>query len=168
MYISGILYTVVPLCQPNQSPSCLLSTGSFQQHHSVPVWWWVCVVILILVDLSLSASEGESHVLVATCSTQHFRGRPGCLLQVSNSCRYMRLLYTRLMSECDIASTGTGPWMIWLRVDGCRLSSVGLSCVVYSSLRDITIAPPWQDHCANINFLTYLLTYKVNFADVCM
>jgi len=33
---------------------------------------------------TLQASEGESPVLVVTCSTQHFRGRPGCLLQVSN------------------------------------------------------------------------------------
>jgi len=29
-------------------------------------------------------SEGDSPVLVVTCSTQHFRGWPGCLLQVSN------------------------------------------------------------------------------------
>jgi len=33
---------------------------------------------------TLQASEGESPVLVVTCSTQHFRGRPGCFLQVSN------------------------------------------------------------------------------------
>jgi len=34
---------------------------------------------------TLQASEGESPVLVVTCSTQHFRGRPGCLLRVSNT-----------------------------------------------------------------------------------
>jgi len=33
---------------------------------------------------TLQASEEESPVLVVTCSTQHFCGRPGCLLQVSN------------------------------------------------------------------------------------
>jgi len=31
---------------------------------------------------TLQASEGESPVIVVTCSTQHFRGRPGCLFQV--------------------------------------------------------------------------------------
>jgi len=35
---------------------------------------------------TLQALKGESPVLVVTCSTQHFCGRPGCLLQVSN-CR---------------------------------------------------------------------------------
>jgi len=33
---------------------------------------------------TLQASEGESPVLVVTCSTQHFRRWRGCLLQVSN------------------------------------------------------------------------------------
>jgi len=33
---------------------------------------------------TLQASGGESPVLVVTCSTQHFRGRPGCFLQVPN------------------------------------------------------------------------------------
>jgi len=31
---------------------------------------------------TLQASEGESPLLVVTCSTQHFRGPPGCLLKV--------------------------------------------------------------------------------------
>jgi len=31
---------------------------------------------------TLQASERESPVFVVTCSTQHFRGRPGCLLKV--------------------------------------------------------------------------------------
>jgi len=38
-------------------------------------------------DLSfatLQASEGERPVLVVSYSTQHFRGRPGCLFQVPN------------------------------------------------------------------------------------
>jgi len=33
---------------------------------------------------TLLASEAESPVLVVTCSIQHFRGRPGCLLQAPN------------------------------------------------------------------------------------
>ena len=37
--ISGIFYSVVSLCQSNQSSSCVLPVGSFQQRHSVSVWW---------------------------------------------------------------------------------------------------------------------------------
>jgi len=39
---------------------------------------------------TLQASEGESPVLVVACSTQHFRGRPGCLLQGPDFQNFLR------------------------------------------------------------------------------
>jgi len=38
----------------------------------------------VLSDATLQTPEGESHAFVVTCSIQHFRRRPGCLLQVPN------------------------------------------------------------------------------------
>jgi len=49
----GVLYAVVSVRQSDQSSSRVLPLGSFQQHHSVPVWW---SVFLLRLTISVSLS----------------------------------------------------------------------------------------------------------------
>jgi len=62
---------------------------------------------------TLQASEGESSMLVVTCSTQHFLGWPGCLLQVPNCPEPCRDVTERCRAWCAGAA-----WSIrltWLK-----------------------------------------------------
>jgi len=72
-------------CQPNQAPArkkVILDIQQFFNHINMIKLRYNDSFSLSLP--TLLAPEGESPVLVVTCSTQHFRGRPGWLLQVPN------------------------------------------------------------------------------------